>query len=230
MKPLPFPVRLAAGLAAITAQRAQALPKQLLGLPVTIASQALQMSMRVQQNITEIAIKGDDALAALRPVDEAPSWVTFDEDSVGPGPRATESSTRDDPDTTNAADPFARNGNTDHGTALDFDTDPWAAEQRALSHDYAEGTFDSAADTDRATAAVTGNNREKPAGLHNYDELTLPQLRARLRQFSTDQLAEILEYERAHANRSSFTGMLSRRIDNIRKEHGSGPDQDNPER
>lgn len=233
MKPLPFPVRLAAGLAAVTAQRAQALPKQLLGLPVTVASQVLHISMRLQQNITELAIRGDDALAALRPVDEAPSWATFDEDAATPEPNEPRPAPQGGADPT-APDPFARNGTTHHGTTLDFDTDPWVEEQRALSHDYAEGTFDSTTETSTAEARTaepgSGDSRGQPGGLLNYDELTLPQLRARLRQFSAEQLTEILEYERTHANRSSFTGMLSRRIENIRKEPGSGPGQDDPER
>jgi len=32
------------------------------------------------QQITELAIKGDEALAAFRPVEETPEWATFDED------------------------------------------------------------------------------------------------------------------------------------------------------
>ena len=36
--------------------------------------------MRVQQKVTELAIKGDRVLGTLRPVEETPSWATFDED------------------------------------------------------------------------------------------------------------------------------------------------------
>ena len=50
----------------------------------------------------------------------------------------------------------------------------------------------------------------------NYDELSLPQLRARLRRFSVAELTELLDYERAHANRPSFVGMLTRRIATVR--------------
>jgi hypothetical protein len=49
-----------------------------------------------------------------------------------------------------------------------------------------------------------------------YDELSLPQLRARLRRFSAEELAELLDYERAHGNRPSFVGMLTRRIATVR--------------
>ncbi|RZQ63570.1 lipid droplet-associated protein [Amycolatopsis suaedae] len=170
MKPLPLPLRIAAGLAVTTVERARELPRQLTGLPVTVASQVLQLSMRVQQHITELAIKGDDALAALRPVEEAPSWATFDEDLPAE----------------------STNGVAD---------DPWSQEEQALAADHPEGEFDTAG----------------PAGVAGYDDLTLPQLRARLRRFSAEQLEEILAYERDHANRPQFTGMLARRLGNLHR-------------
>jgi exodeoxyribonuclease VII large subunit len=80
MKPLPLPVRIAAGLVATAVEQARDLPRHVVEFPVTAVSQALQASMRVQQKVTELAIKGDRALGALRPVEEKPSWATFDED------------------------------------------------------------------------------------------------------------------------------------------------------
>src|ERR1700754_4991265 len=85
MKPLPLPVRVAAGLAVTAVDRARHLPEKLAGLPVTMVSQALQLSMRVQQQVTELAIKGDDALSTLRPAEESPEWATFDEDGTTNG-------------------------------------------------------------------------------------------------------------------------------------------------
>ncbi|RKT52589.1 lipid droplet-associated protein [Saccharothrix australiensis] len=161
MKPLPLPVRLAAGLAVTAVEQARKLPQQLAGLPVTVVSEALQLSMRVQQRVTELAIKGDDALAGLRPTEDEPEWATFDEDeeqpSDGPAPRAE---------------------------------DPWEAEERALA-------------------------AEPPSALPEYDELTLPQLRAKLRTLSADDLRQLLDHERSHANRPEFTGMLARRLANL---------------
>ena len=80
MKPLPFPVRIAAGLVATAVEQARDLPRLVIEFPVTAVSQALQASMRVQQKVTELAIKGDRVLGTLRPVEEPPSWATFDED------------------------------------------------------------------------------------------------------------------------------------------------------
>jgi hypothetical protein len=160
MKPLPLPVRIAAGLAVTAVERARQLPQQLAGLPVTVVSEALQLSMRLQQHVTELAIKGDDALAGLRPPEEEPEWATFDEDEAATTPPETQD-------------------------------DPWSEEERAI-------------------AAVP------PSALPTYDDLSLPQLRARLRLLSAEDLEELLVYERAHDDRPQFTGMLNRRIATVR--------------
>ncbi|MFJ6669679.1 lipid droplet-associated protein [Actinosynnema sp. NPDC091369] len=162
MKPLPLTVRLAAGLAVTAVEQARKLPRQLAGLPVTVVSEALQLSMRVQQRVTELAIKGDDVLSVLRPVEQEPEWATFDEDE----PEVAVPPTADD---------------------------PWAEEEQALA-------------------------AEPPAVLPNYDELTLAQLRARLRTLTAEDLEELLAHERTHAARPEFTGMLTRRIANLKQQ------------
>lgn len=215
MKPLPLPIRVAAGLAVTTAERVRELPKQLTGLPVTVVSQVLQFSMRVQQQVTELAIKGDDVLSGLRPVEDTPSWATFDEDlPAAPADRRHERSERDADVVplreTTVPEPRAEtNGHPRDLAGLEQPTDdPWAEEERALAEDHADGEFDST-----ATPPVTSG----PAGLRDYDLLTLPQLRARLRRFDLPQLEELLTYERANADRPSFVGMLARRIGNAKK-------------
>ncbi|KOX21435.1 hypothetical protein ADK67_27630 [Saccharothrix sp. NRRL B-16348] len=159
MKPLPLTVRLAAGLAVTAVEQARKLPQQLAGLPVTVVSEALRVSMRVQQQVTELAIKGDEVLSVLRPVEQEPEWATFDEDEPETPPVQAE--------------------------------DPWAEEEQALA-------------------------AEPPAVLPNYDELSLAQLRARLRTLSAEDLEQLLAHERTHAARPEFTGMLTRRIANLK--------------
>jgi len=230
MKPFPLPLRVAAGLAVSTAERVRELPRQLAGLPVTVVSQVLQASMRVQQHVTELAIKGDNALSSLRPVEDTPSWATFDEDVDVPPARSTPAPVADVPEPRSEI-----NGHIPSAAELEAELgDPWAEEERALAEDHADGEFDAAESDEEATKPKPGTPKidkkaksdiprtsaagyEGPAGLTGYDQLTLPQLRARLRQFSIPQLETILEYERANADRSSFTGMLSRRIANARK-------------
>lgn len=155
MKPLPLPVRLAAGLAVTALEQARKLPQQLAGLPLTVVSEAMQLSMRVQQHVTELAIKGDDVLSGLRPVEEEPEWATFDEDET----------------------PVTSEAPAD---------DPWESEERAIA--------------------------EVPEFLPMYDELSIAQLRARLRNLDVEQLGELLRYEKAHEARPEFVGMLNRRI------------------
>lgn len=209
MKHLPFPLRVAAGLAVTTVERVRDLPKQLTELPVTVASQVLQASMRVQQQVTELAIKGDDALSTLRPVEETPSWATFDED-IEQADDETEGNGE---------------GRSAETTRSRYD-DPWALEERALGEQHPEGEFDSPdlplprPEEPRGTAAATtpDGTTAAPGGLHGYDDLTLPQVRARLRTLSLAQLEELLDYEREHADRASFVGMLSRRIGNVRQQ------------
>jgi hypothetical protein len=55
----------------------------------------------------------------------------------------------------------------------------------------------------------------EPAPLENYDELSLPSLRARLRGLDAGQVAELAAYERAHAARADVVTMFERRIEKL---------------
>ena len=50
------------------------------------------------------------------------------------------------------------------------------------------------------------------APLPNYDDLTIASVRARLRNLSREQLDQLVDYEKAHANRADFIAMFERRI------------------
>jgi hypothetical protein len=215
MKSLPLPIRVAAGLAVTAVEQARTLPAKIAGLPVTVASQALQVSMRVQQQVTELAIRGDEVLAGLRPVEDAPEWATFDEDVEDGGfdlskPAPFESAfdrVEDEPD---------RHNGHHTATAETFATpDPWTQEEQALAEET--GAHETGQDGDDAAFENGDSDREGPLSeATSYDELSLPQLRARLRRFTVDELAELLDYERAHGNRPSYVGMLTRRIATVR--------------
>lgn len=200
MSPLPLPLRVAAGLAATAVERARDLPTKLAGLPVTVASQALQLSMRVQQQVTELAIRGDEALSGLRPVEETPEWATFDEDAEAQRYDVSKPSRFDS--VSSAADEPHETDDEDSDDGAIAETDPWTMEMQALTVDSSNGTDDEPG--------------APPAGLDNYDDLSLPQLRARLRQFDPEQLDELVAYERANAARPAFLGMLTRRIATVR--------------
>ncbi|HWC84861.1 MAG TPA: lipid droplet-associated protein [Pseudonocardiaceae bacterium] len=207
MKPLPLPVRVAAGLAVTAVDRARHLPEKLAELPVTVVSQALQLSMRMQQQMTELAIKGDDALSTFRPVEETPEWARFDEDDSADAPAR--------PDLRSAFDLAEDEADLDEaetGAATEVpeadvpadipadaaEADPWAEEEQALAE------------------AGAVNGQPAPAALPNYAELSVPQLRARLRKLTEADLTELVEYERSTANRDEHIGMLTRRIATLR--------------
>ncbi len=197
MKPLPLPVRVAAGLAVTAVDRARHLPEKLAELPVTMVSQALQLSMRLQQQMTELAIKGDGALATLRPVEESPEWATFDEDATTSGYDASNgrNGTRSRFETTELDD------TADFDDQSNEPVDPWAAEESTIQRELDNDALD---------------NDEPPSTLPGYPDVTMPQLRARMRRLTVDELAEVLDYERAHDDRPEFVAMLTRRIGTLR--------------
>jgi hypothetical protein len=81
MATAPYGVRLLVGMAVIAIEETRRLPQTILMYPMTVASQAANLFMHIQQNLAELAIKGDEALDHLfPPKDEQPEWATFDED------------------------------------------------------------------------------------------------------------------------------------------------------
>ena len=49
----------------------------------------------------------------------------------------------------------------------------------------------------------------------SYDSLSLPSLRARLRNLDIDQVRMLAEYERTHATRTDVVTMFERRIEKL---------------
>jgi hypothetical protein len=191
MSPLPLPVRVAAGLVVSAVEQARDLPRLVVEFPVTAVSQALQASMRVQQKVTALAIKGDQALGTLRPVEERPVWATFDDEDETPS--------------------------SDNGAGA-------VTELRRHARPEPEPPADTAVETAAATtaSAAVGDTPDRtepaaeeasgPNALPGYQELTIPQLRGRLRFLSADDLRALLEWETTHENRAPFVTMLSNRI------------------
>ncbi len=187
MSHLPLPVRVAVGLALTAVEQARKLPEQLADLPVTAASRAVQAGMRVQQRVTELAIKGDEVFSLLRPVEDTPSWATFDEDDKLPPPDSVVASA---PRSTPVPSELGEIDEADVAQAL---TPPR-----------------STATTARPDASLS------PSALTGYDELSLAQLRGKLRTLSLPQLEEMLDYEHVHQDRPAFVTLLSNRIATVR--------------
>ena len=196
MKPFPLPLRVAVGLVAAACDQARDLPRLLVEFPVTAVSQALQASMRVQQKVTELAIRGDRALGALHPVEDKPSWATFDDDEpprrngsaavteLRPAARLPEPRTEPEPS------PPGDSTRATHSTETTDSTEP-------------------------TTSTDADGNPSGPNIMPGYHDLTIPQLRGRLRHMSVEDLQALLDWETAHDDRPAFVTMLSNRITTV---------------
>jgi hypothetical protein len=93
------------------------------------------------------------------------------------------------------------------------DTAP-AAAAPADAAPAAEADAAPAAEADAVPASAVAADRAPSAELPlaNYDDLTIASLRARLRNLSTDQLGQLIEYEKSHAGRADVISMFERRI------------------
>jgi hypothetical protein len=198
MNPLPLPVRLAAGLVATAVEQARDLPRLVIEFPVTAVSQALQASMRMQQKVTDLAIKGDQVLGALRPVEDKPAWATFDDDE--PVGRNGSTVTELRPQPSRPAPP--RQPEPPADTAVEVAAATTAAAASGVQPEIADPSPDDA-------------GADGPNLMPGYREMTIPQLRARLRRLSVEDLRTLLEWETAHGDRPPFVTMLSNRITTV---------------
>lgn len=179
----PYGVRLLVGAAATAIEETRKLPQTILTYPMTVASQAANLVMHVQQNLAELVVKGDETLEQLfPPKDEQPEWATFDED-------LDDEPVDDAPDT---------------------DGDRRTEGRFAL---YSTGEPESAAATNGKAARATGaGSAPDIAGELGYDALTLAQLRARLTSLRVADLEALLAYEEAGRARAPFVTLLANRI------------------
>lgn len=186
MATAPYGVRLLVGAATVAAEETKKLPQTILMYPMTLASQAAHMVMRWQQNLAELAIKGDSTLEMIfPPKDEQPEWATFDED-VG------------DSD----AVPTAQDDNDDGERR---------AEGRFALYSQADTDSPAATPPQAPKSSATAPAPDVAAEL-GYEELTLAQLRARLHSLSLGDLEALLAYEEATKARAPFQTLLANRI------------------
>ena len=83
MATAPYGVRLLVGAAATALEETRKLPQTILMYPMTIVSQLAHLVMKMQQDVADLLIKGDETLEQLfPPKDEQAEWATFDEDLI----------------------------------------------------------------------------------------------------------------------------------------------------
>ena len=190
----PYGVRLLVGAAATTLEEARKLPQTILTYPMTVASQAANLVMHVQQNLAELVIKGDEALEQLFPPrDEQPEWATFDEDFAD-----------FDDDTDNGTD---TNDSADNSPADSSD-----GERRTEGRFALYSTGEPAGSNGKAAPPASSGQAPEIAGELGYDALTLAQLRARLTSLRVADLEALLAYEEAGRARAPFVTLLANRI------------------
>jgi hypothetical protein len=81
MATAPYGVRLLVGAAVTVIEETRKLPQTILMYPMTVVSQVAHLVMKVQQDVADLVIRGDEVLDQLfPPKEEQPEWATFDED------------------------------------------------------------------------------------------------------------------------------------------------------
>ena len=182
----PYGVRLLVGAAATAIEETLKLPQTILTYPMTVASQAANIFMHVQQNLAELVVKGDETLEQIfSPKDEQPEWATFDED-------LDSDVDEDRADATPSTDDERR---TEGRFAL-----------------YSTGEPEAASTNGKAARASDSGAAPDIAGELGYDALTLAQLRARLTSLRVADLEALLAYEEAGRARAPFVTLLANRI------------------
>ncbi|MFC9893822.1 lipid droplet-associated protein [Nocardia sp. NPDC127579] len=197
----PFLARVAAGAAVYALEETRRLPTAAMNFPITAISQLLQTTMHVQQFVTSLALKGDAVFDRLgnTPV-EQPEWATFDEDLPAEQPAGFAASRFDL--YTDGEAPGASNG---HAAAVTTITVPETSRPEPEPEPVA------AAEPEPEEIA-----EPEVATRYDYANMTLAQLRARLRMLTLDDLAALLTYEQQTRARAPFVTMLTNRIATVR--------------
>ncbi|MCW2514016.1 MAG: hypothetical protein JWR11_3058 [Mycobacterium sp.] len=185
MATAPYGVRLLVGAAVTALEETRRLPQTIIMYPMTVASQVAHLVMKMQQDVADLVIKGDETLDHLfPPKDEQPAWATFDEDDDGAG--------LNDED----GDEVPRNGErlTEGRFALYTTGEPETREDKPVN-------------SGEAATAAPGVVAEL-----DYESLTLAQLRARLPSLKVADLETLLAFEEATKARAPFQTLLANRI------------------
>ena len=201
----PYGVRLLVGAAVTAVEETLKLPQTIAMYPMTLASNVAQAVMKMQQDLADLAIKGDSALEGLfPPKDEKPEWATFDEDLTGSeapqggtGERRTEGR-------------FALYSVSDD--AAPKSTAPSAPKPKAVRVAKATKKAPAKAATAPKAPAKAAVSAPAVAVELNYESLTLAQLRARMPSLSVTDLRALLAYEEAARARAPFQTLLANRI------------------
>ncbi|MTE15309.1 lipid droplet-associated protein [Nocardia aurantiaca] len=232
----PFLARVAAGAAVYALEETRRLPTMAINFPITAISQMLQTTMHVQQFVTSLALKGDAVFdRLLNPPEEQPAWATFDEDEADeqtpsfaaesawksrfdlfaePEPAAAEPAPAIEEPAAAVVEP------TPATESVAAESEPVSAESAVQEAAEPEAT-ETAAPATASNAVTNGHSgrtvaEPEVATRFDYSNMTIAQLRARLRQLTVEDLAALLAYEQETLDRAPFVTMLTNRIATVR--------------
>ncbi|WP_433682881.1 lipid droplet-associated protein [Nocardia sp. CA-119907] len=216
----PFLARVAAGAAVYAIEETRRLPTAAMNFPITAISQMLQTTMHVQQFVTSLALKGDGVFDRLTSSSvEQPEWATFDEDAE-PEFTATARESRFDlyapeaefaPQDTLTVEAAARAGERNgHTASIQTIAEP--------ETEVAGPGAATAAEPEPEPESEPEPEVVEPevATRYDYANMTLAQLRARLRMLTVEDLTALLDYEQGTRARAPFVTMLTNRIATVR--------------
>ncbi|MET7774052.1 lipid droplet-associated protein [Nocardia sp. NPDC005366] len=223
----PFLARVAAGAAVYALEETRRLPTAAINFPITAISQLLQTSMHVQQFVTSLALKGDAVFDRLgNTAQDQPEWATFDEDLES---EHTATAAFANPTRTSRFDLYTTDEPTAATETNGYAIPPTVAERsEATTEDTRTEdtrTEDTEPEPERepetpevAESEVTEPEVTEPEVARRYDyaNMTLAQLRARLRMLSVEELTALLDYEQRTWARAPFVTMLTNRIATVR--------------
>ena len=201
----PFAARVALGIAVTVVEEARRLPTTAISLPMTAVSEVLQTAMRLQQTVTELAIKGDQVFSLIgsRPVETA-EWAIFDDDADVAPARYTQVPLSTEPE--QVGDP-----------AGEIDVpEPGAPAGRFALYSTPPSEIETTEPVPAPALATAPTATPEIVEYLDYDALTLAQLRARLRSLSVEDLTSLLEYETSASDRAPYRTMLENRITTAR--------------
>lgn len=180
------------------------LPGRALRVGVIGAGQALLLADRFREEYKEVRREGvGSTVTRLR---------TEGLSALGRG-SARPDHARPDPGQPDLARPDAGT-DAQHADAARVDTPPPAPQPREQAPREPEPDAGGPAATSPAAAA------DLP--VPNYDDLTVASLRARLRNLTVEQVEQLCDYEKAHANRDSVVTMYTNRIAKLTDERRDG--------
>ncbi len=244
---LPMGVRVAAGLVGTTFDHLVKLPGELPGLTVSFAGQLLRTSMRLRQEIAELATRGDELLAPLvGGAEEHPAWATFDEDeseTAAPGRAdATASPEADAAETPNAEtqdptrtlvdslvvdrtvgqSPVGDDDGDGEGLNADHSVDLVDAVDRIDvvdegTTDFTEASADPTGGPDDLVFSTSSSDGDSSIPVDHA--LTVGELKERLEDLDAAAVGELLAREEAGPNRAPYVTLLTNRLTTL--EHQS---------